>query len=147
MYLDSKFLSFSLGLLEATPTVIVLNNGKITEVKGFHKETEIESAKNSSSLSVNKTLIDLGNIKKDTETKFDVIFENTGTDKLHITEIELSCECLSSSDSSLTMEIGENRNVSFQLIPDISGELYRTITIYGNFKESPLEIEIEGFVN
>lgn len=145
VYLDRKYLCFSLGFLEATPSVIVLNNGKIKEVKGFHKETE--SAKNGSSLVLSNTRINLGTIKKDDETKFDVIFENKGSDKLNITEIELSCECLSSCYSSFNLEVGENKNVSFRLNPDSSGELYRTITIYGNFKESPLEIEIEGFVN
>lgn len=146
VYLDKNSQSSALGFLETAPIIIVLNKGKIKEMKAFHKETEQESAKNGASLKVSQTHINLGTIRKEEATEFDVIFENNGTDILHITEIELSCECLSSSYSSLSLEIEEKKTVTFQLTPDNSGELFRTITLYGNFQESPLEIEVNGVV-
>lgn len=146
VYLDKNSLSSALGFIETAPIIIVLNKGKIKEMKAFHKETEQESAKNGASLKVSQTHINFGTIKKEEVTEFNVIFENNGTDTLHITEIELSCECLSSSYSSLNLEIGEKKTVTFQLTPDNSGEIFRTITLYGNFQESPLEIEVNGLV-
>lgn len=74
------------------------------------------------------------------------LIKNSGRAKLKIDSIKISCDCLKVMYDS-THQVKPNGILPFRvLIPTEKepGDFYREIMIYGNFKNSPLVLTLEG---
>lgn len=72
--------------------------------------------------------------------------ENTGDFPLVIADIKSSCGCTVPSWSKQPVASGGKTEVKVEVIPDTRGFFNKTISIYGNMTNSPLQLSIIGTV-
>lgn len=73
-----------------------------------------------------------------------LILTNTGEEKLYLTNLILSCECMEVVYTKRLVSPGDTIHLYITFRPDVAGQFIRNMYVYGNFAQSPMELEMKG---
>jgi len=147
LFLDKKNIASGLGLVQNYPMVYFLKEGKY-ESKEAYKPTKKKEVQKKllTTINVERTVIDLGNVKIQQFFTDSIRITNIGNVDLDISEIQTSCECVQAKINTRNIAISESTYLTITFQPEELGVFERYVYIYGNMQKSPLEISIKGCV-
>ena len=96
---------------------------------------------------VDKTVHEYGNIKKDSSNPAVFTITNTGDQPLVIFHVSASCGCTNVEWDKRPVETGKTATVSVEMTPDEAGYFSKTIDVHCNIQGSPLKLIINGIAN
>lgn len=146
VYLDTKLISVELGMTINTPIIYTLKDGKYISHSFYGKEITSNHEINTS-ISSNIDEIDLGEFKHEKIQKIKFMIRNTGSKKLKIENIDLSCECLKLEKDLSEIPIGNTDSLNLIFHADSIGAFQREILLFGNFNPSPKLLTVKGVCN
>ncbi|MCF6367108.1 MAG: DUF1573 domain-containing protein [Bacteroidales bacterium] len=92
------------------------------------------------------TDFDYGKIKQNSDGTHEFEFKNTGADPLIITNVKSSCGCTVPTYPKEPVAKGKKAIISVKYDTKRIGTFHKTITVYSNAKNSPVELHIKGEV-
>jgi len=92
------------------------------------------------------TDFDYGKIMQNSDGTHEFEFKNTGTDPLIITNVKSSCGCTVPTYPKEPVKKGKKAIISVKYDTKRIGTFHKTITVYSNAKNSPIELHINGEV-
>lgn len=100
-------------------------------------------------LALEKSTIELGSLKKDSELESEVIVRNTGKKELVIRYVQSNCSCLSYTLSKMALKEGEDVVLKLKLkTPSRPGPVQKAVTIYSSDPKNPVQrVTIAGLIN
>ena len=144
-------MTFQTFLLDKDNKVVAMGNPvlnpKVKElylnlVTGSHSS---KSSKQTTQVSVNQTELDFGTFPKEEKQEGSFVLTNTGNGLLVIQDIITSCGCTKVEYSKEPVRPGGTLEVKVIYEADEPGRFNKSITVYCNAKESPLQLTIRGF--
>jgi hypothetical protein len=90
---------------------------------------------------------DLGRMKTGEIYTCTFILTNTGDHPLVIPDIRTSCGCTTPSWSRQPVAPGASTEVKIEIKPDGPGAFRKTVSIYGNMENAPLQLTVTGEVS
>lgn len=90
---------------------------------------------------------DYGKIKQHSDGTHEFGFKNTGKDPLVITNVKSSCGCTIPTFPKEPVKKGNTSTIFVKYDTNRIGVFRKTITVYSNAKNSPVELHIKGEVN
>lgn len=88
--------------------------------------------------------IDLGTLHSHEECCVEIELKNTGDNPLIIKDVIASCSCITVRHSKNFILPGDNSLIILKYKAEHPGRFYRTVDIFCNIEDSPLEVELEG---
>ena len=139
-------------LLDKDNRVVMIGNPALNpkiwelykEQIGDGKQTEQVT---NTTITVDKMAYDYGVIQKGSVNKAAFTITNTGDYPFVIYHVSTSCGCTGVEWEKRPIEPGKTTTISVEMTPDETGYFSKTIDVYGNIKESPLRLTINGNVN
>lgn len=101
---------------------------------------------NNASLRFSKTTYDFGELKFKEESSTVFYFENNGEELLQITNVITTCGCTVPSWPKEIIKPSGKGSIKVTYDSERYGKFNKTITVYYNGKNSPLELKIKGKV-
>ena len=147
LFLDKKNKASGLGLVQNYPMVYFLKKGKYESKEAYKPTKKKEIQKVLTTISVERTVTDLGNVRIQQFYTDSIRITNIGNVDLVISEIQTSCECVQAKINTRNIAISESTYLTITFQPEELGVFERYVYIYGNIQKSPLEISIKGCVN
>jgi hypothetical protein len=89
---------------------------------------------------------DFGKIKQNSDGVHEFEFKNTGKETLIITNVKSSCGCTVPTYPKAPLKKGEKGIIHVQYDTKRVGVFNKTITVYSNAKNSPVQLFIKGEV-
>ena len=89
---------------------------------------------------------DFGKIKQHSEGTHEFEFKNSGNDPLVITNVKSSCGCTVPTYPKEPVKKGDKGKISVKYDTNRIGPFNKTITVYSNGKNSPIQLRIKGEV-
>ena len=89
---------------------------------------------------------DFGKIKQFGDGTYEFEFKNSGKDPLVITNVKSSCGCTVPTYPREPIKKGQNEKIHVKYDTNRIGTFNKTITVYSNAKNSPVELRIKGEV-
>lgn len=105
--------------------------------------TEVEMTE----VSLDEDLLELGTLELGESVKRTVKIRNTGNNELIITDVITSCDCVKANVSASAVQAGEDAEIRIEFKPEEKGEFFRDVYIYCNTQNSPIGIQIHGYIN
>jgi hypothetical protein len=102
---------------------------------------------NLTSVEVDKTKHDFGNIVMEESSEVVFQLKNAGTYPLTVYNVSTSCGCTAVEWDKQPAGQGETVQIRVRIKPDEEGYFGKTIDVHCNIKESPLRLIISGTVN
>lgn len=113
------------------------------------EEEEKELAASTTTMSFDKTTIDFGMIKEDSENKASFIVTNTGKNPLIIEKVDVSCGCTTAKKPEKPIAPGKSDKIEIVFHPKV-GQLddqNKTVTISANTDPEVQVLNIKAFVS
>lgn len=95
-------------------------------------------------VTLDRSSIDLGTFNWGQEQLVEFTLANTGDELLVIDDISTSCGCTTVEYSKEPVQIGKNLTLKVKYKADHPEHFNKTITVYCNTKDSPLQLKISG---
>lgn len=132
-------------------STIAANGNSEDELKESLKEIEDEEkqlAATTTSMSFDKTTIDFGLIKEDSENNASFIVTNTGENPLIIKKVDVSCGCTTAKKPEKPIAPGKSDKIEIVFHPKVGqlDEQKKTVTISANTDPEVEVLNIEAFV-
>ena len=127
--------------------VYFLKKGKYESKEAYKPTKKKEIQKVLTTISVERTVTDLGNVRIQQFYTDSIRITNIGNVDLVISEIQTSCECVQAKINTRNIAISESTYLTITFQPEELGVFERYVYISGNIQKSPLEISIKGCVN
>lgn len=89
---------------------------------------------------------DYGKIKQNSDGMHEFVFKNTGNGPLIITNVKSSCGCTVPTYPKMPVKKGGKGKIDVKYDTKRIGIFNKTITVYSNAKNSPIELRIKGEV-
>ena len=96
--------------------------------------------------SVDKQNINLGSLKRDTPRECVFTIQNTGNSPLLIQQVATSCGCTVPIWTKRPIQIGQSGEIAVTYDAKYPGRFHKTITVFANVEDSPLQLSIAGEV-
>lgn len=146
VYLDKGELAVKMKLVKTIPLIYTLAHGKIVSCEPFLEQSDRKMMSHvaQTTVDINETMVDWGNISSETEQQTTFVLTNTGKEILYLTDIMLSCECMHLEYIKRPVLPGDTLHLHITFHPDVVNEFIREMYIYGNFTSSPLELKMKG---
>lgn len=143
-YIDKSGAIQKLKAAHMLPTVFRLKNKKVLtsyllNEKGFETKDQPET-----NIKISPNPLELGEISCNEPHRHTIIITNIGSKTLRVRKIEKSCDCLELSYHKREVLPNDTLHLNIVFKPDTIGEFLREVYLYGNIKESPKVIVIEG---
>lgn len=94
--------------------------------------------------SFDKKTIELGTFDWHRPQTVEFVMTNTGKEPLQIEGVTTSCDCVTATCSKETVPAGNKTTIKVTYTAEKPEPFYRTITVYCNTPDSPIELEISG---
>jgi hypothetical protein len=111
--------------------------------QSHYKENE---PKKLTTIQINNKKVNLGKVLNNRETKTVFFLHNTGSENLHIENVEVSCSCSSSTASHTTIAPGDSIPITVTYNKKTLGYFYTDVIVRGNFEKSPEILSFEGYL-
>lgn len=98
------------------------------------------------SVDVQDSIIHLGLLEKDHPTEAIFKLNNYGESPLIIQNVETSCGCTIPQWTAKPIKMGQTGEVKVVFDAKYPGRFYKTITVYANIPDSPIQLNIDGEV-
>ena len=95
-------------------------------------------------ITIDKTVHDYGNIRKGNSNPAVFTITNTGSPPLIIYRVSASCGCTSVDWDKQPVETGKSVTIRVEMKPDETGYFNKTIEVYCNASESPVRLSVTG---
>ncbi|MFY0631704.1 MAG: DUF1573 domain-containing protein [Flavobacteriaceae bacterium] len=105
-----------------------------------------EQLTNNASLNFTKTIHDFDELPLKEEASFVFDFENNGKELLQITNVKTTCGCAVPSWPKEIIKPSGKGSIKVTYDSKFPGRFNKTITVYYNGENSPLELKIKGAV-
>lgn len=99
----------------------------------------------STSISVDKNIIDVGKVNNRELARAEFFIKNTGTNDLIISEVNVSCTCSSAVSLNEPIAPNDSSKIVVQYNKKMNGYFFSDVLIHGNFSGSPKILSFEGF--
>lgn len=112
------------------------------------EEEERELAASTTTMSFDKTTIDFGKIKEDSENNASFVVTNTGKNPLIIEKVDVSCGCTTAKKPEKPIAPGKSDKIEIVFHPKV-GQLddqHKTVTISANTDPEVEVLNIKAFV-
>lgn len=146
LFLDKEHIASGSKLVQSYPMVYFFKEGKFDSKEAYKPTKKKNVRKKLTIIDIEKKIIDLGYIKMHQHYTDSIRITNIGNESWTIDEIETSCECIQVKTDKQRIAPSESVYLIITLRPEELGEFERYIYVYGNIKESPLEITIQGCI-
>ena len=143
-------MTFQTFLLDKGNKVVAMGNPVLNpKVKDLYLgvikgEKETRQAANSTSVSVNQTVLDFGSFSQSEKQEKSFVLTNTGGGLLVIQDIITSCGCTKVEYSKEPVRPGGTLEVKVIYEAEQLEHFNKTITVYCNTKDSPLRLTVKG---
>ena len=143
-------MTFQTFLLDKDNKVVAMGNPilnpKIKDLfLGVMKgEKEMGQAANSTSVSVNQTVLDFGSFPQSEKQEKSFVLTNTGGGLLVIQDIVTSCGCTKVEYSKEPVRSGGTLEVKVIYEAEKAEHFNKTVTVYCNAESSPLRLTVKG---
>lgn len=97
--------------------------------------------------SVSDSLLELGTLTLGAPVKRSVEISNVGRNALLIKDLVTSCDCVKATLSAETVNSGESAEIQIEFTPEETGEFFKDVYIYCNTEDSPICIQIHGYID
>ena len=98
------------------------------------------------SINFTKSLHDFGELPLKKEASIVFEFNNNGKELLQITDVKTTCGCAAPKWSKEVIKPSKTGNIKITYDSQHPGRFNKTITVYYNGENSPLELKIKGRV-
>jgi hypothetical protein len=98
-------------------------------------------------IEIDKTAFDFGNIRVNTKNKVAFSIKNTGNFPLVINTVSTSCGCTVVDWDKKPIGLGKSSEIKVEMHPEEEGAFKKTINVYCNVKEPPVKLVISGTAN
>lgn len=105
----------------------------------------IKSSTTQTQVSVSQTVVDFGKFPMQEKKEHRFALTNTGNNVLAVQDVITSCGCTKAEYSKEPVRPGGTLEVKVIYEADEPGRFNKSITVYCNAKESPLQLTIRGF--
>lgn len=149
VFLDKEETSIKMKLVKSIPMIYTLKQGKFISCEPFleqKSEKDANPTQPQTTVSVDKYIVNWENIPFEREQRAVFILTNTGKEDMIITNLVLSCECMKVEYAKQSVSPGDTLHLCVTFRPDVTGEFMRDMYVYGNFNQSPIELEIKGSI-
>jgi hypothetical protein len=143
--------SYQCFLLSKDTKVLMIGNPILNpRIWGLYKDRifgEKEEKQTMTTVEVDKTMHDFGNIQ--TGKRYPAVFQikNTGNYPLIISQVSTSCGCTAAEWEKKPIEPGKTTEIKAIMNPEEEGYFNKTIEVFCNIKESPLKLITSGTAN
>ena len=144
-------MTFQTLLLDKSNKVVAIGNPVLNpKVKELYVRliTGNEGTKSSTTqtqVSVSQTVVDFGKFPMQEKKEHRFALSNTGSNVLAVQDVITSCGCTKAEYSKEPVRPGGTLEVKVIYEADEPGRFNKSITVYCNAKESPLQLTIRGF--
>lgn len=101
---------------------------------------------NNAKISFDITEYNMGDMKLNEDTHYNFNFLNAGTSPLIIQNVKTSCGCTIPKYSTKPIKPGDKGSIEIRYDTSFPGFFNKTIKVYFNGKNSPVELKIKGRV-
>jgi hypothetical protein len=136
------------GEVESTISATENNQEEIQSSLDEIEKEEKALQSRTTTLKFDKTTVDFGKIKEDTENKASYIVTNTGKVPLIIEKVDVSCGCTTAKKPEKPIPPGGSDKIEMVFHPKV-GQLdqqNKTITVTANTQPNTTELQIKAFV-
>ena len=143
-------MTFQTFLLDKDNKVVAMGNPVLNpKVKDLYLdvikgEKETGQAANSTSVSVNQTVLDFGSFSQSEKQEKSFVLTNTGGGLLVIQDIITSCGCTKVEYSKEPVRPGSTLEVKVIYEAEQVEHFNKTVTVYCNAENSPLRLTVKG---
>ena len=144
-------MTFQTLLLDKVNKVVAIGNPvlnpKVKElyVRLITGNEGIKSSTTQTQVSVSQTVVDFGKFPMHEKKEHSFALINTGNNVLAVQDVITSCGCTKAEYSKEPVRPGGTLEVKVIYEADEPGRFNKSITVYCNAKESPLQLTIRGF--
>ena len=145
--------SFHVFLLDKQNKIKVIGNPILSpSIKELYLQVITGQTKDSTEVemtevSLDEDLLELGTLELGESVKRTVKIRNTGNNPLFITDVITSCDCVKANVSASAVQPGKDAEIRIEFKPEEKGEFFRDVYIYCNTQNSPIGIQIHGYIN
>jgi hypothetical protein len=145
-------INFIVFLLDTNNKIILIGNPATNpKIWDLYKKQILGKAErpeeSTTTIEIDKTIFDFGNIKINTKNETVFSVKNTGNEPLIIQQISASCGCTTVEWDKKPIGSGQTTEIKIAMHPEEEGYFNKTITVYCNIKESPEKLIISGTAN
>ena len=143
-------MTFQTFLLDKDNKVVAMGNPVLNpKIKDLYLgvikgEKETGQVVNSTSMSVNQTVLDFGSFPQSEKQEKSFVLTNTGGGLLVIQDIITSCGCTKVEYSKEPVRPGGTLEVKVIYEAEQAEHFNKTVTVYCNTKDSPLRLAVKG---
>lgn len=137
-------------LLDKTNKIQVIGNPTLSpkiwnlyknKIAGTMVNNKVETT---TTVEMNSSLLNFGNIPVKQKTKYVVKIKNTGKNPLIINGVSKSCGCTNVKWEKQPILTGKSTNIDIEMIPEDSGYFTKNIYVFCNVKEGGIALNIKG---
>jgi hypothetical protein len=96
---------------------------------------------------IDKTAFDFGNIRLNTKNTAVFTIKNTGNTLLVINQVSASCGCTTVEWDKQPIAARQTTEIKVIMNPEETGHFNKTIEVFCNIKESPIKLTVSGKTN
>ncbi len=135
---------------EVVSAIAADNNDEATrkaELEKIEKEN-LEKEQSMTTMSFDKTTIDFGKVKEDSENKAVFTVMNTGNQPLKIEKVDVSCGCTTAKKPENAIAPGKSDQIEVIFHPKIGQlkEQEKSITVFANIQDEMQVLYIKAYV-
>ena len=144
-------MTFQTLLLDKSNKVVAIGNPvlnpKVRElyVRLIAGNEGTKSSTTQTQVSVSQTVVDFGKFPMQEKKEHRFALSNTGSNVLAVQDVITSCGCTKAEYSKEPVRPGGTLEVKVIYEADEPGRFNKSVTVYCNAKESPLQLTIRGF--
>ena len=144
--------SYQCFLLNKDNKVIMIGNPTLNpKIWKLYKEQiagkSDDKNEQTTTVELDKTVYDFGDITIDTKNQAVFTITNTGTHPLIIQHITTSCGCTAVDWEKQPIESGQTTDIKVEMAPEEPGYFRKTMDVYCNIEQSPLSLTVSGIAN
>ena len=113
---------------------------------GCRSKPSVNADQGISQIKFTETVYDYGNIDFGSDGKCEFTFVNTSKQPLIINNVRASCGCTSPEWPKDPLQPGEKGVISIKYNTTITGSFRKSITVYSNTEDSPINLFVKGNV-
>ncbi len=142
--------SYQCFLLDADNKVLIIGNPAVnTKILDLYKQQitgEISSPaeKNLTFVEISEAVKDFGTVRVKSKNKAVFELRNTGDCPLVINRVLTSCGCTVAEWEKSPVLVGKTTEIKVEMQPETAGYFRKTIEVFCNVGESPLQLQVSG---